>query len=316
MKKLTAGIFTVLMGLVSVNAADAAVASKGYVDNKVTALTATVESNKTAADATQDALDALEGVVGATAEDGLRKAVADNTTAIEGVAENVGSTTFTGATYVSEAADLTAAVTALDAAVKGVASGNLQLGADAVGTTAIQDGAVTAEKLAEAVKTSISEKQTASQVSTAITNALDKFSEDNKVDGLDGRLTTAEGEIDGLQTQLSETGTTGSAIKSLQTTVGDAQSGLVKGVADNTSAIEAINNTETGLLAQAKTYTDGEIEGLSLQTISKVPAACGTAGNYCVLTTNGTNFVWEVIVREGTELAEGDTGLYGQYPAQ
>ena len=31
MKKLTAGIFTVLMGLVSVNAADAAVASKGYV---------------------------------------------------------------------------------------------------------------------------------------------------------------------------------------------------------------------------------------------------------------------------------------------
>ena len=37
MKKLTAGIFTVLMGLVSVNAADAAVASQGYVDFKVKA---------------------------------------------------------------------------------------------------------------------------------------------------------------------------------------------------------------------------------------------------------------------------------------
>ena len=35
MKKLTAGIFTVLMGLVSVNAADAAVASKGYVTQEI-----------------------------------------------------------------------------------------------------------------------------------------------------------------------------------------------------------------------------------------------------------------------------------------
>ena len=35
MKKLTAGIFSVLMGLVSVNAAEAAVASKGYVDAKI-----------------------------------------------------------------------------------------------------------------------------------------------------------------------------------------------------------------------------------------------------------------------------------------
>ena len=35
MKKLTAGIFSVLMGLVSVNAAEAAVASKDYVDAKI-----------------------------------------------------------------------------------------------------------------------------------------------------------------------------------------------------------------------------------------------------------------------------------------
>lgn len=63
MKKLTAGIFTVLLGAVSVNAADAAVASKGYVDGKVganttliTDLTKMVESNKTAADATATAL--------------------------------------------------------------------------------------------------------------------------------------------------------------------------------------------------------------------------------------------------------------------
>lgn len=44
MKKLTAGIFTVLMGLVTVNAAEAAVASKGYVDEKVGGATTAVET--------------------------------------------------------------------------------------------------------------------------------------------------------------------------------------------------------------------------------------------------------------------------------
>ena len=64
MKKLTAGIFTVLLGLVSINSAEAAVASKDYVDVKVnsvggnvstltqtvTDLSTTVENNKTAAE--------------------------------------------------------------------------------------------------------------------------------------------------------------------------------------------------------------------------------------------------------------------------
>ena len=57
MKKLTAGIFSVLVGLVASNAADAAVASKGYVDKvaavntaAISALSETVTANKTAAE--------------------------------------------------------------------------------------------------------------------------------------------------------------------------------------------------------------------------------------------------------------------------
>ena len=57
MKKLTAGIFTVMLGLCATSGADAAVASKGYVDTKVgantqsiTTLTQTVAANKTAAE--------------------------------------------------------------------------------------------------------------------------------------------------------------------------------------------------------------------------------------------------------------------------
>ena len=52
MKKLTASIFTVLLGVVSVNAADAAVASKGYVDQEVgkanTAIAAETQARTTA----------------------------------------------------------------------------------------------------------------------------------------------------------------------------------------------------------------------------------------------------------------------------
>ena len=57
MKKLTTGIFTVMLGLCATSGADAAVASQGYVDTKVrantqsiTELTQTVANNKSAAE--------------------------------------------------------------------------------------------------------------------------------------------------------------------------------------------------------------------------------------------------------------------------
>lgn len=109
MKKLTAGIFTVLMGLVSVNTADAAVASKAYVDAKVgisnssiDVLSQTVADNKTAADATANALSeyktsndaavkknadaiAAEELARANAVSGLDTRVTANATAIDGL---------------------------------------------------------------------------------------------------------------------------------------------------------------------------------------------------------------------------------------
>ena len=65
-------------------------------------------------------------------------------------------------------------------------------------------------------------------------------------------------------------------ISALETTVGNAGSGLVKAVADNTAniaknttaikanadAIDAINNESTGILAEAKKYTNGELTTL------------------------------------------------------
>lgn len=102
MKKLTAGIFTVMMGLVAANSADAAVASKGYVDSfvgengsittEVATLKTTVADNKSAADtaiadakkAGTDASAALESYKTANdaAVEALETTVGAHTTAI------------------------------------------------------------------------------------------------------------------------------------------------------------------------------------------------------------------------------------------
>ena len=96
MKKLTAGIFAGILTIVTVNAADAAIASKAYVDQqrdanaaKITSLTATVGEHTTditnlktgVADNKADISD-LTGVVGASDQAGLRKEVADLKTTV------------------------------------------------------------------------------------------------------------------------------------------------------------------------------------------------------------------------------------------
>ncbi len=312
MKKLTAGIFTVLMGLVSVNAADAAVASKGYVDKL---------------DREQGALVATNTENIATNTGNIAKNAGNIATNIENIeknAEKIGDATFTGATYVSGATDLTAAVAALDGAVKNVAGGNLQLGNNAVDSNIIKDGevktddiansavteakiadkAVTANKLSDNLSATISGK--ADKATTlsgyGITDAYTKTEADtNFIDTTEitGYATDAEltavSEVANAADTLSKTNQ--GAITVLN---GDENTaGSVKEqIKDATTAITtAYQNADTATLDAAKDYTDEKVAGLNLAEISRVPAACGAPGNYCTLTTNGTNFVWEVIAR-------------------
>ena len=78
------------------------------------------------------------------------------------VATKVGSADFKNAVIATNAADVTAAVTALDTKLSQVASGSgLTLGADAVNTTNIVNGAVTLDKVAQNVKDSIADAKKA-----------------------------------------------------------------------------------------------------------------------------------------------------------
>ena len=290
MKKLTAGIFTVLMGLVSVNAADAAVASKGYVDK----------------------LDREQGEL-----------VETNTENIAKNAAKIGNATFTGANYVSGATDLTAAVAALDTAVNNVAGGELQLGSNAVDSgiikngevktddiadsavtdakiannavteTKIADKAVTANKLSDNLSATISGK--ADKATTlggyGIADAYTKTEADDKF------IDTTEIEGYATDAELAGVSNVANAADTLSKTNQSAITVLNGDVSVEGSVKKQIKDTSDATLEAAKDYTDQKVDGLNLAEISRVPAACGAPGNYCTLTTNGTNFVWEVIAR-------------------
>lgn len=316
MKKLTAGIFTVLMGLVSVNAADAAVASKGYVDK----------------------LDRVQGALVATNTQNITTNTANIATNTENIAKNaekIGDATFTGANYVSSAEDLTAAVAALDDAVKNVAGGNLQLGKDAVDSNIIKDGevktddiansavteakiadkAVTANKLSDELSATISGKANSATTLSGYgiadaytkTEADAKFIDTTEIEGYatDAELTAVSYVANAADT-LSKTNKDAITLLNGDENTGGSVAEKIKTVttAYQAADTETLNSAKgyadaVGSAAKdyAKTYTDQKVAGLNLAEISRVPAACGTPGNYCTLTTNGTNFVWEVIAR-------------------
>lgn len=237
MKKLTAGIFTVMLGLCAANNADAAVASKGYVDRfvgengsittEVATLKTTVADNKSAAEA-------------AIAD--AKKAGTDAAAALE---------TYKGTNDAAvEAAQAQADKGVSDAAVaKAVADG-------AVSVNTTQQAEI--EKNADDINAINAELDTMA-TSETVTNLT------TRVTTAEGKITTAEGEIDGLQASLAEGGATSNAIADAKQAGTEAAAALESykttndaAVSANTSAISAINNAETGILAEAKKYADAK----------------------------------------------------------
>lgn len=272
MKKLIAGIFTVMLGLCAANNADAAVASQDYVDSKV----------------------------------------GDNTTAIETLTQTVATNAETAANATAAVAkDLADYESANDAALVGVK------------TTAEQGVADAA-----AVSTALGEYKT---------------SNDARVQAVEGDVTTLQQDIakvQGGELALKD----GSVAKSKLTTelqaeidsfatpaemeIALASKGDRSDVEANASAISAINNTETGILAEAKKYADAndadtiyddaEVKAdivanaqaiaenrLALAEKMNITSAKTETGKYVFTANVGengvTDYAWELIAREREE---------------
>ena len=173
MKKLTAGIFATLLAVVSVDGAYAAIASKGYVDEKVgtvtTALGNKADKTELGKYATTEAL--TSGLAGKLDTTGTAaKATAD-------AAGNVITDTYATKTELGTKAD-SATVTALDNAAEKIAN-RVTTVSDASDNTHYP----TAKAVWDVVQAETSDIASTSDLSALTT-----------------RVTTAEGEIDTLQT--------------------------------------------------------------------------------------------------------------------
>ena len=301
MKKLTAGIFSVLMGLVSVNAAEAAVASKGYVDTKVgentstiATLTQTVADNKTAAETAVSS----EKSAREAADSALDTRVTTNTTDITNLKSGKADKATTLAGY-----GIDNAYTKTEAdALLGTKQNAFELGDNLVWGT---DGKLTTSGIAtndsfDALQKDVtmlkSDAATAGSVANSIAEALKDYSTTEQVDEKDtatldaakaytnelknGAVATNTSDIAGLKTSVSNVYTkteADTAIADAKKAGTDAAAALETyktsndaAVNANTDAISAINNAETGILKQSKDYTDTEIDKLeqSLGTTS------------------------------------------------
>lgn len=257
MKKLTAGIFTVLMGLVSVNAADAAVASQGYVDFKVgenttaiDGLSRTVQTNKEAADAVAGRVTTAEGKI-TTAEGKITTLESDVDTLQAQVAD--------------ETTGLIKKVTELKTQIDNVSEGNLTIKNGAINTDQLANNSVTETKLATDLANKINAAQTATQVSSAIDTKINELNLAETYEALDNKTQSVN---------ESSTEDQYPSAKAVYTAVSTLENGTVK---NNTDAIEAINNETTGILAQAKTYADGKASAAQAGAEQAAASALSTA---------------------------------------
>lgn len=286
MKKLTAGIFTVLMGLVSVNAADAAVASKGYVDAKVGANTTLIESLSTtvtnnqntnteaiaaAKKAGTDAAAALEAYKTSnnTAVSGLDTRVSANETAISGLQSGKADKGTKLSDYgITDAYTKGETDDAIAVAVQGTMTGDVSaiLGgylkkteaetlyetiAAAQATNNAQDTKITANTDALTVLNGNAtvDGSVAKKIADAIT-ALDLSNSYDAKGAAAQALTDAKAYADGLATNYDASGSAAQALT-------DAKA-YADGLATNYDAAGSASSA----LAEAKGYTDTEIDKL------------------------------------------------------
>lgn len=280
MKKLTAGIFTVMLGIVAANSADAAVASRGYVDQEVgkkqdtlkvegadanlagsNGIDVKIVDGKITIDGTGTAYDDktikadIEANKNAIA--GNTTSIGENKTAIDGLKKDKEDSANKETTYNKDATDK-----AVKFPTVAVAEEIAKNAADAV------------NKDLTGLEGRVSANET--NIGTN-TNAITKLNADKTTEG------SVDYKIDAATTTITNAYT--AADEALDGKITTAQDQADKGVAD---AAEA----KSAAAAAQKTANDA---------IPKPNGECENPTNKCVLTYNNAAYAWEVIERADTE---------------
>ena len=281
MKKLTAGIFATLLAVVSAGDANAKIASQAYVDQEVGAVEATVtEVQENVTNVTKQVTQVTEQVTEITnpdtglaavvgdAESGLVKDVADLGTEVDGLGTDIGNTESLATTSKEVVGAINevegrvdTAEGEIDALQSTVASkaNTSDLGAlakkNTVGTADIDAKAVTTEKLADGIVTSLGKADTALQQ-----GALSDYQTKTQADAAYA-VKTLEGQVGVVSAENMHTtaSTVVTAIAEVADEVDDAQQAATTAQGE-VDALEAVVNNETTGLAAAHTAIDA-VEG-------------------------------------------------------
>ncbi len=275
MKKLTASIFTVLLGVVSVNAADAAVASKGYVDQEVgkanTAIAAETQARTTAiADEVTARNTAISTAVSAETQ--------ARTTAVSGLQASIDAINNADTGILAQSKTYTD--TELDKLEQGLSgtttnltelSNKVDTNTTAIGV--LKGDASTEGSVAKSIVDALVDYSTTSEVESKISTATANMEvTTNKVTVYDAEATddvknakytsvTAAEEIASTfaNAAVQQLGISNYATK---TELGAEKTAREQADQGLQASIDAINNADTGTLAQSKAYTDEEIDKL------------------------------------------------------
>lgn len=280
MKKLTAGIFTVMLGIVAANSADAAVASRGYVDQEVGKKQDTLVTGEQGNIAGSNGIDVtivdgkitIDGTKAQYNDSALKQDIEANKTAIAGNTTSIGEnkTAIDGLKTSKEDSANKETTYNKDATDKGVK----------FPTVAVAEEI--AKNAADAVSTDLTTlKGRVSTNETNIgtnTNAITKLNADKTTEG------SVDYKIDAATTTITNAYT--AADNALDGKITAAQTQADKGVADAAAAKSAAD-------AAQKTAN---------AAIPAPQTACDDPNNDgCALVYRNSAYVWEIIERAENE---------------
>lgn len=284
MKKLTAGIFTVMLGIVAANSADAAVASRGYVDQEVGKKQDTLKVDGADANlAGSNGID-VKIVDGKITIDGT-SAKYDDAAIKADIASNKSAIDTNTASIEAHTNEITTLQTTV---ARKEDSGNKETtyNKDATDKAVKFPTVAVAEEIAKAAADAVSTDLTTlkGRVDTnetnigTNTNAITKLNADKTTEG------SVDYKIDAATTTITNAYT--AADNALDGKITTAQAQADKGVADAAAAKQAADDAQETANA----------------AIPKPQTACDDPNNDgCALVYRNSAYVWEIIERADTE---------------
>lgn len=280
MKKLTAGIFTVMLGIVAANSADAAVASRGYVDQEVGKKQDTLVTGENGNIAGSNGIDVtivdgkitIDGTNAQYNDSTLKKDIEANKNAIAGNTTSIGENK--------------TAIDGLETSKEDSANKETTYNKDATDKAVKFPTVAVAEEIAKAAADAVSTDLTTleGRVGTneknigTNTDAITKLNADKTTEG------SVDYKIDAATTTITNAYT--AADNALDGKITTAQNQADKGVAD---------------AAAAKSAADAAQETANA-AIPKPQTACDDPNNDgCALVYRNSAYVWEIIERAENE---------------